>query len=78
MEMLSNGKGNLMERYQVLLSSELSEAYQTMADQLGMSVEQILSAAVHIYAEWLNQKTYEEICDLSRLRRIPLAMPPKE
>lgn len=59
-----------MERYRVLLSSQLEKDYKAIADRFNMAMEQVLSGAVQIYAEWLNQKTYEGICDLSNLPKI--------
>lgn len=56
-----------MSRYQVMLSPDLEETYQMMAENLGMSMEQVLSSAVQIFAERLTLQAFTGVCDTGRV-----------
>lgn len=57
-----------MNRYQIMLSSDLEEAYRMIAEHLDMSMEQVLSSAVQIYAERLTLESFNGVCDTGRVR----------
>lgn len=56
-----------MKRYQILLGDELDKAYGEIAEELGMSMEQVLSSVVQLYAQRLTLQEYESICDTARI-----------
>lgn len=56
-----------MSRYQIMLSPDLEETYQMMAEDLEMSMEQVLSSAVQIYAERLTLQTFDGVCNAERV-----------
>lgn len=57
-----------MSRYQIMLTPDLEESYQMIAEQLEMSMEQVLSSVVQIYAECLTLQPFEGVCDVGRVR----------
>lgn len=57
-----------MSRYQIMLTPELDIAYQSVANELNMSVEQVLSSAVQIYMERLTLENYESFANVERVR----------
>lgn len=56
-----------MSRYLIMLTPDLEETYQTMAKDLGMSMEQVLSSAVQIFAERLTLQAFVGVCDTGRV-----------
>lgn len=56
-----------MIRYQVLLTPELEAAYESIAQELEMSMEQTLTAALQLYAKGLLLEELPGIADESRL-----------
>lgn len=56
-----------MGRYQILLTPELEAAYESIAQELEMSMEQTLTAALQLYARGLLLEELPGIADESRL-----------
>lgn len=56
-----------MGRYQILLTPELEAAYESIAQELEMSMEQTLTAALQLYAKGLLLEELPGIADESRL-----------
>lgn len=57
-----------MNRYQIMLSTDLEKTYEMIAEQLGMSMEQVLSSVAQIYAERLTLMSLDSVCDVGRVR----------
>lgn len=57
-----------MSRYMIILTPDLEETYQMMVEDLGMSMEQVLSSAVQIYAERLTLQAFDGVCNAERVR----------
>ena len=59
-----------MTRYGILLSDELEAAYKTVADELGISMEQTLTGALQLFIERMTLMRYPSLADDSKLRKI--------
>ncbi len=57
-----------MSRYQVMLTPELDAACQEVANDLNMSMEQVLSSAVQLYMQRLTLESYQSFTDIDRAR----------
>lgn len=57
-----------MNRYQIMLTPDLDEAYHTISNDLNMSMEQVLSSALQLYMERLTLECYESIANIEQLR----------
>lgn len=58
-----------MDRYSVILSSDLAGFYQSVSDNLDMSVEQVLSGALQLYAERLSLLSFEAVTNTKQLEK---------
>lgn len=61
-----------MNRYQVILPPHLDVACRTIANELNMSMEQMLSSAVQLYVENLTRESYESFANIDRVREYKL------
>lgn len=57
-----------MNRYQIMLTPDLDEAYRLVSNDLNMSMEQVLSSAVQLYMEHLTLESYESFANIERVR----------
>lgn len=57
-----------MNRYQIMLTPDLDEAYRAVSNDLNMSMEQVLSSAVQLYMEHLTLESYESFANIERMR----------
>lgn len=56
-----------MCQYQIILTPDLENACHAVANELDLSIEQLLSAAVQLSMERLTLEQYESAADLDRI-----------
>lgn len=59
-----------MTGYRILLSDELETAYEKVAENLGVSMEQTLTGALQLFMERMTLERYPGMADDSKLREM--------
>lgn len=59
-----------MTGYRILLSDELETAYEQVAENLGVSMEQTLTGALQLFMERMTLEHFPGVADDSKLRKM--------